>query len=317
MDQSPILVLGDVNVDLIIPIREKNAVPAASGENSLELQGGGTAGNTAVALARLGHLTSFIGSVGDDSYGRWAAQDLKSEGVDIRYLNRVRDAHTSMVMAVIHQDGERDLFVWPDSGGAHTRLTPENINREMIEGAAWLHTTGLCLREELTRSAQLKAMGLAKDLGIPVSLDLNLRMESWGLEKEIRDVFQKAINLSAVILGSGADEMVPFAGESDIEDAARAISAGKRTVIARLGGAGALVVEPQSVFSVPAYQVDVVDTLGAGDAFNGGFISARLEGLDLHGCVKRGHAVAALKLGRKGARGLPDRQDVMDFLYDS
>jgi sugar/nucleoside kinase (ribokinase family) len=92
------------------------------------------------------------------------------------------------------------------------------------------------------------------------------------------------------------------------------LSAGKRTVIARQGAKGALVVSPDDVFSSPAFEVEVVDTVGAGDAFNGGFIAACLAEKDLREAVRWGNAAAALKIEKRGARGLPSRENLFRLL---
>jgi len=314
MKKSRVLVLGDVNVDMVIPLSERPPGTAIPRESALELHGGGTAANVAVALARLGVKTSFIGTVGDDGYGRWVLNDFKNEGVDTGETHLVQDAFTSMVMALIYPNGERDLHVWPDKSGAHTKLQPSSIQPKMFESASWLHTTGLCLREESVRTAQLKAMELAQEAGLTVSLDLNLRLESWGMDSTLKKVFDRAIDFSQVVFGSGLEEIIPFTGKSTAQAGAEMLSAGKRTVIARQGAEGALVVSPDDLFSSPAFKVEVVDTLGAGDAFNGGFIAACLADKDLREAARWGNAAAALKIGKRGARGLPYQENIFRLL---
>ena len=314
MNKNPALVLGDVNVDLVVPLRGRGGDKIQPKTVSPQIHGGGPAGNSAAALARLGVPVRFIGTVGDDGYGRWSVDDLQKEGVDTRYLQFVDQALTSIVLAVIHPDGERELFVWPDTGGAHTRLSPDAITPEIFRSTAWLHTTGLCLREEPVRTAQLKAMRLAREAGVTVSLDLNLRLESWELNEALRHVFDQAISLSNVVFGSGSDEILPYTGLDSIQAGAEALCAGTRTVIVRLGSEGVLAVAPGENFSSAAFDVAVVDTLGAGDAFNGGFICAQLEGYSLQESVRWGNGAAALKIGQVGARGLPDRNELIEFL---
>ena len=164
------------------------------------------------------------------------------------------------------------------------------------------------------RTAQLKAMELAQEAGLTVSLDLNLRLESWGLDNSLRKVFDHAIDLSQVVFGSGIEEIIPFTGKSTIQAGAEMLSAGKRVVIARQGDEGALVVSPDDLFFNPAYEVEVVDTLGAGDAFNGGFIAARLADKELREAARWGNAAAALKIGKRGARALPSRENLLHLL---
>ena len=314
MKSPRILVLGDANVDLVIPLSDRKPGSAIPRDSSLALHGGGTAANVAVALARLGEGVSFIGTIGDDGYGRWVLNDLKREGVDTTETYMVHDAFTSMVMALINSNGERSLYVWPDKHGAHTKLQPSSIRPDFFSSASWLHTTGLCLREEPVRNAQLMAMEMARDAGLTVSLDLNLRLESWGMEKSLKKIFDRAVDLSQVIFGSGLEEICPFTEKSSIQAGAELLSNGSRTVIARLGDQGALVVFPDGAYKIPAFEVEVVDTLGAGDAFNGGFIAAWLAGKDLQEAARWGNAAAALKIGKTGARGLPSREELLKML---
>jgi fructokinase len=314
MKEKSVLVVGDVNVDLVIPLRESLGDKTIPRTETPELHGGGTGGNAAVALTRLGVPVGFVGTVGDDGYGRWSANNLISESVETRYLQFDNQTFTPIVIAVIRPDGERSLFVWPESGGAHTKLSPDAITTDMFQSVDWLHTTGLCLREEPVRTALIKAMRLAREEGLMVSLDLNLRLETWGWDESVREIFEQAISFADVVLGSGVDEILPYTDLNSIPEAAKMLSAGKRTVVARLGPEGALVVGPGEVFNSPAFKVKVVDTLGAGDAFNGGFICASLEGHNLQECIRWGNAVAGLKISKKGARSLPSREDLIDFL---
>jgi fructokinase/2-dehydro-3-deoxygluconokinase len=250
---------------------------------------------------------TFIGSVGDDGFGRWLADDFAREGVDTRGLITVRDAFTPMVIALIEPDGERLVVVWPPERGADLRLRPRDVDPDWMAGAAWLHTTGMCLRASPVRDAVLAGMALAREAGATVSLDLNLRAELWGLDDETRETLERAIHLADVVLGSGPEEIVPLAGLEQVEDAARAICDGRRVVVARLGADGALAAGPPSdrICHAPAFPTTVVDTLGAGDAFDAGFIAARLAGCDVGEALRWGNAAAALKIGRAGARGSP------------
>lgn len=308
-----VVILGDANVDMVIclPDRASGVLDLTASEP--QVYGGGSAANVAVALARLGVAVSFVGSVGDDGFGRWLREDFAREGVDTRGLIMARDAFTPMAIALIDPGGERWIVVWPPERGADLRLRPEDVDLARITGVAWLHTTGMCLRASPVREAVLHGMALAREVGASVSLDLNLRLELWGLDQETRQTVERAIQLSDVVLGSGLEEMVPLAGLDDVEAAARAMCDGKRVTVARLGADGALAAvptpassaEPAEIVHAPAFPTSVVDTLGAGDAFDAGFIAACLAGGDTREALRWGNAVAALKIERPGARGSP------------
>jgi fructokinase/2-dehydro-3-deoxygluconokinase len=235
------------------------------------------------------------------------------------------------VIAMLEPDGERSLVVWPPDGGALRWLQPEDVPADLVAGAAWLHTTGMCLRDAPVRDAVLAAMAAARDAGVPVSIDLNLRVELWGLDAERRAVVERAIALADVVLGSGPEELVPLAavmaapgeaggsgaGADDaVERAARQLSDGSRTVVARLGGSGVLACVPDgSVVRSPAFEVAAANIVGAGDAFNAGFIAAMVEGLGLEAALRWGNAVAARKVARPvGAPDLPTRSEVEALL---
>jgi len=320
----PVIVLGDLNVDLTLELPDRDAPAPERVVREPRLTGGGTAGNTAAALARLGVPVEFCGSVGDDTFGRWLADDLRASGVGTRGLVITRDAATCQVIAMVEPDGERYLVVWPTDGGALTRLSPSDLDAGLIAGAAWLHTTGMCLRAAPVASAVLAGMRAARAAGVPVSLDLNLRVELWGISPAVLAVVSEAVSLADVVLGSGAEELVPLARASgfaadEVEAAARALAGDARTVVARLGSAGALAVAGAgSVIHADGHPAELRNPVGAGDAFNGGFIAARVAGLSLLDALRWGNAVGALKVARDGgARDQPTRDEVLALLAGS
>lgn len=313
--QKPTLILGDACVDLVVQIPEKSG--NSQQHRSPELHGGGTGANTAVALARLGVPTAFMGTVGDDGFGRFAIGTLAAEGIDISRVATRPEAFTVQTLALIDPDGERTLFGWPRRGGAHIYIEPASISPELIEPLAWLHTTGMCLVESPSREAVLRAMALAQAAGIPVSFDINLRLgfEDRHLPESFLETIRQAMARSDYIFGSALDEIVHLAPGLSYEEGARLLAGSERTMIVRLGAEGVLAMSAAGeTFRVPAFPVQVVDTIGAGDVFNAGFIAACLAGQPLPEAVTWGNAAAALKIGRPGARSSPTRAEVKTFL---
>ncbi len=307
-----VLVVGDTNVDLEIRLptethRETHANPDP------QLFGGGSAANTAAALARLGVACRFAGAVGDDSFGRFAVESLSEAGVDTSPVTVAPGDPTVAVVAVVQPDGDRLIYVWPPSGGAHGALQPSHTV-DAVTGSTWLHVSGICLRVRPARDAVLAAMRRARSDGIPVSFDLNLRLENWGWEAGFREVVETAVELADVVLGAASDEIGALAGISDPVEAAKALAGGDRLVIARLGAAGAVACSANAVTTGPGFEVSVVDTVGAGDAFDAGFIAARIQGDDVAGAVRWGNAVAGLTVAQPGARSSPTRSEVEALL---
>ena len=320
-----VLVLGDANVDLTlhVPVRQPDGRRVV---REPVVSPGGTAANTARALGVLGVPVSFAGAVGDDAFGRQVARDLAACGVDTSALAVTQADATCQVIAMVEPDGERSLVVWPPDGGALRWLRLEDVPADAVERAAWLHTTGMCLRDGPVRDTVLAVMAQARAARVPVSIDLNLRVELWGLDAERRAAVERAIALADVVLGSGPEELAPLAAAMgqrsagtavpEVEAAAHVLSGGARTVVARMGGEGALACTPDGgIVRSPAFAVEVANVVGAGDAFNAGFIAARVEGLDLPDALRWGNAVAARRVARAaGSPGLPGRTEVEALL---
>ena len=309
-----VLVPGDVNVDLVIRLPETGDMPLDLAGSVPQLFGGGSAANVAVALARLNQEVTPIGSIGDDGYGRWLTNELAGENVDVNSLYRLDDKFTTMVLALIEPGGERLLVVWPPEDGAHHFLPMQALHDDFLNDVGWLHTSGLCLRKTPVRETVLHAMQLARENGIPVSLDLNIRSEIWGFDDEARMVFERAVALSDVVLGNADEEICLLTNDDSMEQAVRRLSCGERTVVARVGAEGAYISTSAQLTHVPGFAVDVVDTLGAGDAFDGGFITARLAGLPAVEAVRWGNAVAALKISSGAGWGTPHMDELIAFL---
>lgn len=311
----PVVVLGDVNVDLLLRVPDASLPRTERTLSEPILTGGGTAGNVAAGLARLGVPVEFAGAVGDDGFGRWITADFAALGVGRRGLV-VLDIPTAQVIALVEPDGDRSLVVWPTDGGALTSFRPDQLDRGLIAGASWLHATGMCLREGPVRDATLEGMRLARVAGVPVSIDLNLRIELWGLDPGKQVAVERAIGLADVVLGNGTEELLRVAGAATLEDALAVLADNRRTVIARLGADGAVARDPDGmVHRSPGFAVAARNAVGAGDAFDAGFVAATVEGRSLDEALRWGNAVAALKVARPGgARDLPDRGAVEALL---
>ena len=241
-----VVVLGDLNVDLTLALPDRSAPASERLVREPRQTGGGTAGNTAAALARLGVPVEFAGSVGDDGFGRWLVDDLRAAGVGTRGLVVTRDAPTCQVIAMVEPDGERYLVVWPLDGGALTRLAPGDVDRGLVAGAAWLHTTGMCLRASPVASSVLTAMRVARDAGVPVSIDLNLRRGALGPGRRGAGCRHRGGRRSPTSSWATARRSWcrwrgrPGSRSTGAEAAARALAGGTRTVVGRLGAQGAL-----------------------------------------------------------------------------
>lgn len=316
MDEKSCLVVGDAVVDLIVQFpRFLNEERTDVEYPSPCMQGGGTSANTAVALARLGIPTSFLGTVGDDQYGRYVAEDFRKEGVGTEQLIISPSLYTICVFAFIDERGERYLWGWPREKQAFKEIDFDKIDFDSVRKAAWVHSSGMAIvHDSSSRHSILRIMREAHDAGVPTSFDLNLRVNRGNMDEAYRTAVLEAIKYSNYVLGSGNDEFYYLGPCSDWRDSARSFVTPTRTVVARMGEEGSMAMTPDQTMIEKPFPVQVVDTVGAGDAYNAGFIAARLAGRPLRDCLVWGNAVSSYKVAHKGARSTPSTSELDDFM---
>jgi 2-dehydro-3-deoxygluconokinase len=285
----------------------------------------GAEANVAVGLARLGHDAGYVGRVGADGFGEAIRRRLRGEGVDTTGLSTDEAAPTGLMFRERRVIGPAQvLYARRDSAGSH--LTAEDVDAAardgLFDGARWLHLTGITpALSTSARSAVDRAADLARDAGIPISLDLNLRRRIWS-DSEAAPVLRALAARVDVVLGS-PDELAVVTGlssDDDPADLARAVLAlGPTIAIAKLGAEGAVAIDreaPDRPVTRPAVPLSVVvDPVGAGDAFCAGFIAARLEGADLAAALETANACGAAAAAALGDQtGLPERAELAAIL---
>lgn len=311
-----VIVVGDANVDIIVPYpRFLNEERTLVDYPSPEMQGGGTSANTAVALARLGNHTSFIGSVGDDQYGRYIQKDFQKEGVDTSDLIIEPELNTIGVFAFIDENGERYLWGWPREEQAFKVIDRDKVPFEKIRGAGWVHSSGMAIVHDTSaRSSIIEIFRESYEAGVPTSFDLNLRVDNGVLEPDYEEAVREMIKYTTYLLGSGTDEFAYLGETDDWMKNARSFVTEKRTVIVRNGSEGSAGYAFDGEAVSPAFRIKVEDTVGAGDVYNAGFITAKLMGKSLEECLVTGNAVSAYTVERKGARSCPTAGELEEFL---
>ncbi|MBS1860626.1 MAG: sugar kinase [Actinobacteria bacterium] len=299
-DQPVAAVLGDAACDLTF--WKDRDLPVVC-NFPLEVKRGGTAANTAVGLARQGVPVEFFGVVGDDPLGMVILDDLAREGVDTAGVRVRNGVATPQVLYAIDEDGSLwGNTVWPPLlESAIFALEKGDVDIAHLRRFGWLHVVGLCFLKSPLRETALAVMEAAKEQAVPVSLDLNLRaMESVEIA-EVRSALERAVESTSYLLGSASQEFSVLFPDSTPEEAARRIAERGCTVILRMSKDGATAISADRTVTVPALSVDPVSPVGAGDAFNAGFITALLRGEEVEAGVRRGNATAALTISRAEA----------------
>jgi sugar/nucleoside kinase (ribokinase family) len=315
----PVLCYGDICADLLIPYGA--ALTALSGSVdpdtlSVRFSHGGSVANTAVTLARLNTPTLFLGTAGADAFGRTLKAGLEQEGVDASLLALKEGAMTTMVLLVLDEHGERVPFAFPRTGASQHQITPDQIPSDILSRISLMHSSGMTLREDPAASNQLSLMRRCHEAGIPVALDVNARVEAIEDHTFARNI-QAALPCCDLLFGSAVDELCPLAGESDPDYAAKKLLDVVPMVVARRGEQGAVVYTRDGVFSSPAYAVPIRDRVGAGDVYDGAFLSALLYGCTPQEANRRACAAGAWCVSHFGGRSGPTWAELKTILYQS
>lgn len=313
-----VIVVGDANVDIIVPYpRFLNEERTLIDYPTPVLQGGGTSANTAVALSRLGIGTSFLGTVGNDQYGRYIKKDFQDEGVDISNLIIEPELNTVGVFAFIDENGERYLWGWPRVDQSFKVLEENKVSYEEIRKADWVHSSGMSLVYDTSaRSTITRIFKEAYEAGIPTSFDLNLRVDDGVLDSQYEKAVREIIGYTTYLLGSGTEEFAYLGDSKEWINNARSFVTEQRVVIVRNGKEGSFGFSEAEEVKAPAFKVKVEDTVGAGDVYNAGFIAARLSGRSLKESLIAGNAVSGYTVTKKGARNCPNIDEVKNFIKE-
>lgn len=264
----------------------------------------GAEANVAIGLARLGHRAAFLGRVGDDALGRVVLQALRAEGVDTGAV-RTDPAPTGLLLRDCHADRPIDVL-YRRARSAGSRLAPADVDPAVIARARVLHVTGItpALSDDAL-SATLAAVDAARASGTTVAFDPNVRRKLWPPERAAAVL--APIAASADLVLAGADEVALLSGRDHPDAAAEwFLERGAALVATKDGAAGARVTDGTGRWSRAPLPVRAVDPVGAGDAFDVGFLSAWLRDLPPAACLDEGVAVGGLVVTVPGdTDGLP------------
>lgn len=307
-----ILCLGEANIDLIIPLAEKYTVKSTTDEilkkgetkENFEYQIsetlGGAVFTVAMGISKLGGNVGFCGAVGEDIHGEKIRKSLTSHGIDATGVISV-PAPTMMVLCLVDNDGDRDFRVYPPRGGAYSMLLPEHIDKDFFDKFDSFYTSGTTLYDDPLCDTILWAMEQFKNAGKDVIFDINLRTNIFGFTDYHKRIFSKAISLSTVVFGSGREELMVMSGKPDLISAAKHFATDGRVIVSKNGADGAFAVVGEEIIKKPALKVNIINTVGAGDMFNCGFITAYLQNLSISDCLIWGNASAGYSLMQVGS----------------
>ena len=275
---------------------------------------GGSAANVTVAAARYGRRSAIVTHTGDDPFGLFIHDALRGFGVDDRYVTPVPHLPTPVTFCEIFPPDDFPLYFYRFPKAPDLEITDDDLDLEAIRSAGifWITGTGLC--QEPSRSATLTALRARDKRGATV-FDLDYRPMFWSSREEAREWYAQALRHATVAVGN-LDECYTAVGVKEPRAAAKALhDAGVELAVIKQGPAGVLASRNGEEVVVPPVPVEVVNGLGAGDAFGGALCHGLLSGWDLETMMRFCNAAGAIVAGRLScADAMPTEDEVQSKL---
>ncbi|WP_027417245.1 PfkB family carbohydrate kinase [Aneurinibacillus terranovensis] len=318
-----VMALGEMLIDFV---PETNGLPLDEVPSFKKAPGGAPA-NVAAAVARLGGSASFVGKVGRDHFGLFLKNTLQDIGVDTQHMLQTDEAKTALAFVSLKQDGERDFLFYRDPS-ADMLLREEEIDAAMFNDVSIYHFGSISLISDPSRNATVKGAKLAREKGVLVSYDPNLRLALWKDAEEAKRVIMEHVSLADMVKVS-EEELEFLTGETDpLAGADFFLNKGVRLLLVTYGKEGSVYVWDGEARKVEGRAVQAVDTTGAGDGFTGGILyqmaragntveemfgTLTFERLD--SIVRFANTVGALTTTKRGAiSALPTLEEVTSRL---
>ncbi len=277
---------------------------------------GGSATNVAVAAARLGHPSAVITKVGDDGFGPYVRKALEEFGVDARWVGTDPDLRTPIVFCEIYPPDNFPLLFYREPKAPDMNLTPEDLDLDAIAAAPLFWMTGTGLSDEPSRTATLNA--LEQRSGDITVFDLDYRPMLWRSEDEANRVYRGALRYATVAVGNQEEVEVAVGTRDPLEASAALLDLGLETAIVKRGPEGVLARTAEGVVEAPPIEVEILNGLGAGDAFGGALCHGLLSGWDPERMIRYANAAGAIVASRLAcADDMPTREEVDDLLQKS
>ena len=308
-----VLTMGRVSVDLY-PLQ--SGVPLAE-VRTFQKSLGGSPTNVAVGAARYGHRTAVVTKVGDDGFGSYVRAALRGFGVDDRYVGTDPALRTPLAFTELFPPDSFPITFYRQPKAPDMNLNLDDLDLEAVRSARIFWTTGTGLSDEPSRTATLAALEARARAWITIH-DLDHRAMLWPSKEEAGEQQRRALALASVAVGN-VEEVGVAVGDGDPATlAARLRELGMRIAIVKLGPDGVLVSWDQEVERFPAVPVDVVNGLGAGDAFGAAICHGLLLGWDVPSTVRFANAAGAHVASKLAcADEMPTEEQVRALMVDA
>jgi 5-dehydro-2-deoxygluconokinase len=277
---------------------------------------GGCPTNISVGARRLGLRSALLTAVGDDQVGDFVMAFLEREGVETRFIPRKTGRRTSAVLMAIEPPDRFPLTFYRE-GCADRELTEKDVDRSPVADAAVVVVTGTGLSHEPGRAATRRAAATARAAGGRVIVDLDYRPDQWRERRSYAVEIQPLLADAHLAVGTEEEVSAATDGETDLDAAAaRLLARGLEALVLKRGAAGCRIYEAGGArIDVAPFPVDVLNVLGAGDAFASGLIYGLRQGWPLARAARVGNATGAIVVTRHGcANFMPTWPEVESFV---
>lgn len=305
MQPDSVLFFGDINVDNIFTVSEIPAPGRDAYSNQAQTKLGGAVCNSAIVLSGLGQACAILGAVGDDVWADIVFQELTHAGVNTNAIIRKKDKGTGLIFIAVTPDGERTMFSYR---GANTTLSPQDLPEDLLDGVALVQFSGYAFMTAPQKDTAWRLLEMAKERGIPCSLDTGLDPvihQPEGMQEVISQIN---------ILVTGEEEAKHLTGKTTPEAQINTlIEAGLEWAAIKLGAAGALIGLKGGLISQSAFPVSVKDTTSAGDAFSAGIIFGYQQNLSPETSLTLANILGGLATTVYGAARI-GKEEVVDYI---
>ena len=271
--------------------------------------------NVAIGLKRLGHSVAYVTKLGTDPFGTYIENKLKSEGLDVQ-ISKDEDHFTGYQLKGKVMEGDPEVFYYRRNSAASC-LSVEDIEKVDLEGARVLHITGIPpALSKSCRKATYRLIERAREKNMLVSFDPNLRPTLWESQEVMIETINDIASRADIVLPGTAEGKILMGSDKPEEIAEFYRKNGAKAVIIKAGGAGDYADWEDGKAFYPGYKVkEVVDTVGAGDGFAVGILSAWLEGLQMPEMVDRGNAIGSIQVSvASDNEGLPTKEELDAYM---
>jgi 5-dehydro-2-deoxygluconokinase len=278
---------------------------------------GGCPTNVSVGTRRLGLTSVLLTAVGDDQVGEFVTAFLDREHVDTRFIPRKPGRRTSAVILTIQPPDKFPLTFYRDNC-ADRALTVDDVARAPVSDSRVVFLTGTGLSHEPSRAATFAAAAAARAAGVAVVVDIDYRADQWDSASAFANQMGLLLRSAALAVGT-EEELAAASGSTDVAaGAATVLSSGIEALILKRGARGSTVFRPNAApADVAPFPIEVLNVLGAGDAFASGFLYGYLQGWPLERAARMGNATGAIVVTRHGcANFMPTLDEVTAFVRD-